>query len=440
MLSQIEFNQEFLEAYSILENTNKNLFLTGKAGTGKSTFLNYLRQNLAKNFVVLSPTGIAAVNIGGQTIHSFCNFTPTTDLEKARKKGRGKRNSKLIKKLDMLIIDEISMVRADLLDMLDAFLREAKQSIKPFGGLQMVFIGDLYQLPPVLKSQDQEFFEQSYKTPYFFSAKSFKYILQHHVQDLVLVELKKIYRQKDKIFIDLLNKVRDGKVDADLVNRINQNFDPNWQKFISKYIVLTTTNQTATEINQENLDKLETDRMVYEGSIQGNFKERDLPTDLFLELKVGARVIFIKNDPNKKWVNGSLGFVTETDFAFVKVKLDSGQEVMVDEVSWDLYKTEYNEKEDKLEQKIEGSFHQLPLRLAWAITIHKSQGQTFDKVVLNLENGAFVAGQLYVALSRCISLEGLILAKKIRSQDIQTDYRIKAFFNFYKKYRQLMNV
>lgn len=431
----IEFNQQFLEAYKTLETTQKHLFLTGRAGTGKSTFLNYIRANLAKNFVVLSPTGIAAVNIGGQTIHSFCNFNPNTDLEKARKKGKRQKKSKLIKKLEMLVIDEISMVRADLLDMLDAFLREAKQNIKPFGGLQMVFIGDLYQLPPVLKKENEEFFYQAYKTPYFFSARSFKYILQHYPDQLVMIELQKIHRQKDPVFIELLNKVRNGKTDLDLIQKINQNYNPDWEDLVNEYVVLTTTNRTAQEINQENLESLDSPEMVYEGYIEGKFKERDLPTELFLSLKVGARVMFVKNDPEKKWVNGSLGFVTQVHDGFVSVKLDSGQEVMVDEVSWDLYKAEFNEEKNKIEQKIEGSFHQLPLKLAWAITIHKSQGQTFEKVVLNLENGAFAAGQVYVALSRCTSLEGLVLARKIRSFDIQTDQRIKAFFDWVGRIR-----
>ena len=435
----IDFNPDFLKAVEILEKTKKHLFLTGRAGTGKSTFLNYIRKNLAKNFVVLSPTGIAAVNIGGQTIHSVCNFAPNITIEKARKKGHSQRNSKLIKKLDMIIIDEISMVRSDLLDFLDNYLRAAKQEIAPFGGIQMVFIGDLYQLPPVLKKDEYEVFYENYKTPYFFSANSFKYILENFYENLIFIELQTIHRQKDPYFIGLLNQVRDGLTDYELIQNLNQRCNQKWQELPKEYIVLTTTNNSANQINEKNLDDLPGQEFLYEGQIEGNFKERDLPTNLDLYLKIGARVMFIKNDPAGKWVNGSLGFVEEVQESFVTVKLDSGQKVMVDEVSWDLYKTVLNEKTGNLEQKSEGSFHQLPLKLAWAITIHKSQGQTFDKVILNLENGAFASGQVYVAFSRCTTLEGLFLAKKVRSFDIQTDGRIKLFFDFVKKLDKLKN-
>jgi ATP-dependent DNA helicase PIF1 len=431
----IEINPDFQKAISLALDSYQNLFITGKAGTGKSTLLNLIRIQTEKNVTTLAPTGLAALNIQGQTIHSFFRFSPQVTLSEAVEVGRKRQKDKVMQNLQMIIIDEISMVRADLLDCIDVCLKQIRGSSLPFGGVQMVFIGDLYQLPPVLRSQDHSDFSQMYDSPYFFAANIMQEQLEGNLfganNRLELIELQKIYRQSDADFIELLNAVRHGQKHSSVLDRLNLRVTP--QIDTEKGIILTTTNQAADSINQTNLDAITGDFEVYKGEIEGNFNERDAPTSTELELKPGARVMFVKNDQKGRWVNGTLGYVKELFEDGVSVMSDDGELLDVYPEKWEIYKTTFNQDERKLENETVGSFTQLPLKLAWAITIHKSQGQTFDKVILDLKHRAFSAGQTYVALSRCRTLEGLYLTTKITASDIRTDFAVTKFLEQFEK-------
>ncbi len=429
-MQKFDLNPDFQKAIKIVTETKKNLFVTGKAGTGKSTFLRYLIDNCNKKKVVLAPTGLAAINVGGQTIHSFFKIPPGASLQDARKAGAKLRKQKLFEKLELLIIDEISMVRADLLDMVDVALKAAKESVEAFGGVQIVLIGDLYQLPPVVRSDEAKILSQIYKTPYFFSAEVFKYLLESLGENLEYVELSKIYRQTDSDFIQILNKVRFKDIEDKDLDKLNQKLDLNWQDLDDKYVILTSRNDQATKLNQTQLDQLTSKSKTYKGEINGNFSSNSLPTEMNLELKVGARVMFVKNDLSGRWVNGTLGTVTKLSPSHVKVKIDDGQEVDVEAEEWEVYSASYDDVSRSIINEIIGSFTQIPLKLSWAITIHKSQGQTFDKVILDLGRGAFTTGQTYVALSRCTSLDGLVLANKLKKSDVRTDYQVSKFLTY----------
>lgn len=431
---KIELNREFKKALHFMEETDKHLFITGRAGTGKSTLLEYFRDKTEKNIAVLAPTGVAAVNICGQTIHSFFKFGPDITPSKVRKEYHNRDRDELYKKLDAIIIDEISMVRADLLDCVDQFLRQnAKSKKKPFGGIQMIFIGDLYQLPPVVTGPEKMAFKTLYESPYFFAA----HVLQSI--NLKLIELKKIYRQKDETFIEILNAIRNKTVKErhlDTLNKkINPKFNPRKNEF---YIYLTPTNKLADSINNKRLERLPGEVFNAQGTIDGQFKKNALPTKLNLNLKIGAQVMLVNNDRQGRWINGTVGqvidFEEDTDYKnpIVWVRLENGEEEPVLPHTWEMFEFFVDSKNGKLSSQTTGSFTQYPLRLAWAITIHKSQGKTFEHVILDIGRGAFTHGQTYVALSRCTSLEGLVLKKPLQKKHIWMDWRVVNFLTDHK--------
>ena len=424
----LEFDEQFSAAYDLLENNPSPLFVTGKAGTGKSTLLQYFREHTSKNIVVLAPTGVAAVNVRGQTIHSFFRFRPDITPEGVHSIRLRKAQKTIYKKLEAIVIDEISMVRSDLLDCMDAFLRlHGPDETAPFGGVQMIFFGDLYQLPPVMTRLDRDIFKDVYASPYFFDAVSFKQL------DFKIIELKKIYRQKDEAFIRLLNNVRDKSIsvtDLDILNRrLKPQFNPDDKDF---YVYLTTTNALADRINQERAKELPGESFHLEGELSDGFDVKFLPTHQTLELKTGAQVMLLNNDPGGKWVNGTIGkiFSTLKDYeatGTIRVALASGLIAEVTQFTWEVFRFFYNKDAKRIDSKSAGSFKQYPLKLAWAITIHKSQGKTFSKVILDIGNGTFAPGQMYVALSRCTDLEGLVLQKPIFQRHILLDDQVVRF-------------
>ncbi len=430
MKETIQFNDQFIETFDFLENSNQNIFVTGVAGTGKSTLLEYFRDNTLKNVAVLAPTGVSAVNIKGQTIHSFFRFKPDITIDGIHSIRIPKARKRIYEKLDTLVIDEISMVRSDLLDCINEFLKiYGRRPDLPFGGIQMIFFGDLYQLPPVVTSFEKDLFADLYQSPYFFDAHSFKQL------KLEYVALTTIYRQKDKEFIDILNAVRHKTLNTDSLSKLNERCLPDYEPKEEEFtIYLTTTNDLSHQINQSRLKKLNSDIYTFEGEVAGDFKLKNLPTLYDLKLKVDAQVMLLNNDPMGRWVNGSIGKVLslrtsdndeETDS--IKVELSEGKVVSVKPFTWEMYKFYFNEKTERLDSEVVGSFTQYPLRLAWAITIHKSQGKTFSKIILDIGSGTFAHGQLYVALSRCTTLEGLTLKRPLLKRHMLLDQRIVAF-------------
>jgi ATP-dependent DNA helicase PIF1 len=425
---KIEINDQFGRALDLMEGSGAHVFITGKAGTGKSTLLGHFRSVTKKKVAILAPTGVAALNVEGQTIHSFCGFKPDVTLDKI-KTLRGERGE-LFRNLDTVVIDEISMVRADLLDCVEKFLRlNGRRPKEWFGGIQMVFIGDLYQLPPVVTSREKEIFSGRYETPYFFSAK----IFNEASFDMEFVELEKIYRQTDKDFIRILNAVRNGSVSEDDFEQLNSKFDPDFvppdEEF---YIYLTSTNDLAYRRNAERLDRLPGEAFTCRGCLEGDFERSSLPTDETLDLKPGAQIMMVNNDRRGRWVNGSIGKVAgfvkrdESDDR-IAVELKDGPLVEVEPCVWELFRYAYDKETKKLTTEPTGSFTQYPVKLAWAVTIHKSQGKTFDRVIIDLGRGTFAHGQLYVALSRCASFDGLALRTEIRRAHIRLDFRVIRF-------------
>lgn len=431
---QFDDNPEAQVALKIIKYSDDSLFLTGKAGTGKSTLLRYLISDFRKNFVILAPTGIAALNVGGQTIHSFFQLEPRPYLPKDRDINELSDDKRtLIKNLDIIIIDEVSMVRADMLNAVDLSLRKNTGVNAPFGGKKMLFIGDLFQLPPVLDSRNQEevnIVAQNYETPYFFSAKALENSkLKYHI-----VELTKIYRQKDKAFIDLLNNVRSNSVNQSHIDLLNSKYCPNFIQKTNDYsLILATTNDIVNTTNSDRINSLPGDFYSFEAQITGDFLRNGntrLPTDRLLNLKIGAQIMFIKNDQEKKWVNGTLGKITSIDNLGVKVKVNqTNEEYRVGLATWENFEYIWNKEEHTIEKKVTGTFTQYPLKLAWAVTIHKSQGQTFNNVIIDLGRGAFATGQTYVALSRCTSFGGIILKSRVNYGDILVDERVKQFMS-----------
>ena len=419
-------NKEFQDALQLITHTRQSVFLTGKAGTGKSTFLKYICNHTKKKYVVLAPTGIAAINAGGITLHSFFKlpFRPMLpdDPDLSLSHGRifeffkyPKEKRKIIAEVDLIIIDEISMVRADIIDCVDRILRVYSGNMRlPFGGKQLLFVGDVFQLEPVVPSDQKEILSLFYASPFFFSARVFKDI------NLVPIELQKVYRQTDSVFINILDRIRNNAARKQELDTLNGRYFPSFEpQNEDMYITLATRRDQVDFINEKKLAELPGEEYVSVGKIEGDFPESSLPTQLNLSIKEQAQVIFIDNDYERRWVNGTIGMVSGIDEnGNVYVLLESGVEHLVEPTSWRNYKYKYNEKEKRIEEEIVGTFEQLPIRLAWAITVHKSQGLTFSRVVVDLTGGVFAGGQTYVALSRCTSLEGLVLKSKISSRDI----------------------
>jgi len=422
---KIDLNPEFRRALEMMEETNSNIFITGRAGTGKSTLLNYFYNHTEKKIVLLAPTGVAAVNIGGQTIHSFFGFKPNVTLSSIKKK-KEKSASSLYKKLTTIIIDEISMVRADLLDCMDKFLRlNGPDAQRPFGGVQMIFIGDLYQLPPVVTSAEREIFRSFYGSPYFFSAKVMEEL------NMEFVELEKVYRQKDDEFIRLLNTIRNNSVTEEEIALFNRRCLPAFASSKGEfYISLTSTNDLADEINERRLAELKGKIWKAEGEIRGDFDREYLPTALELKLKKGAQIMLLNNDSYGRWINGTIGMIkkfekNEDDEDVIIARLDSGETVEISPYTWKIYK--YFLKDGELRSEEVGSFRQYPVRLAFAVTIHKSQGKTFEKVIIDVGRGTFAHGQMYVALSRCTTLDGLVLKNPLKKSHVLMDWHVVKF-------------
>jgi ATP-dependent DNA helicase PIF1 len=425
----LQLNDDFKFALDTLEKSQRSLFITGRAGTGKSTLLQLFRNTTKKKIIVLAPTGVSALNVQGQTIHSFFGFPPRiiTPQESGRKTSM-KHLVRLYKMMEVLVIDEISMVRADMLDGIDLFLRVNRENNQPFGGVQLIAIGDLFQLPPIVNRDpiEQDFFQNFYETPYFFSAKVFK----EATFDMEMLELRKVYRQESRHFLRLLEAVRINELDQDDLEDLNERYLPEFDTLESGYITLCARNATADRINRTELDKLIDREYTFEAEVKGIFDPALYPTEAELRLRIGAQVMFVRNDPDKAFVNGTIGKIIKMDENSIQIQVRGNDEntknIDVPKIEWEIkkYKTSIT---GEIEMETIGSFRQYPLKLAWAITIHKSQGKTFDRLILDLGAGAFEHGQLYVALSRCRTLEGIVLKNKIKQSDVITDERVVDF-------------
>jgi len=411
-------SEEFESIVEQLENTKDHFYITGKAGSGKSTLLAYFRSVTQKNTAVLAPTGVAAIRVKGQTIHSFFGFPPKVIQTRHIKKVR---QVELLQNLETLIIDEISMVRADVFDAIDYSLRvHRKKLTQPFGGVQVIVFGDLFQLPPVVNMDESSLLERIYPHGQFFFHSNIFQDAQFKT-----LELQSIYRQTDDHFIYLLNAVRDGSITNSQIDNLNDSLVENFEMDEGK-IILTTTNARASGINQNYLKQLSSEEFSYRAQATGQFYKELFPTDEVLKLKKGAQVIMIKNDPEKRWVNGSIG--TIHDIAEKKIKVKINHKIYeVKKEKWDRIQYSYDDDQQEVLENVTGSFKQYPMRLAWAITIHKSQGQTFEKVIIDMSQGSFAPGQLYVALSRCISLEGIELLRPLKKSDVIVNKQLIGF-------------
>jgi len=428
---QIDINEQFRRALEIMEDTDRSIFITGRAGTGKSTLLNYFRHVTKKKVAVLAPTGVAALNVKGQTIHSFFRFKPGITPDQVKKRRSSDNNKSIYHKLDAIVIDEISMVRADLLDCVDRFLRlNGPKADKPFGGIQMAFIGDLYQLPPVVTGGEKEVFQSLYETPYFYGARVFGSF------DMEFVELEKIYRQHDEQFITLLNGIRNNSITGEELELLNQRYQPEFEPSPDDfYVYLTTTNKLAEEINSKRLVGLKGKLYTFTGSIKGDFGQGYLPTKIDLQCKVGAQIMMLNNDTEGRWVNGSVGKITgitqnRKGEDVIIAELADGEEVEIMPFTWEIFR--FFVEAGGLQSEIIGTFTQYPLMLAWAVTIHKGQGKTFDRVIIDIGRGTFAHGQMYVALSRCTTLGGIVLKKPALKKHIWTNYQVMDFLTRYQ--------
>jgi DNA-binding CsgD family transcriptional regulator len=434
-------NSLFALAADLVNNTSCHLFLTGKAGTGKTTFLKYIKERTKKNAVVVAPTGVAAINAAGVTMHSFFQlpFGPFVPASQNNYNSPGEINDKhslfrnirfnsnkreLLEELELLIIDEVSMVRCDVLDAVDTILRHFRHNYhQPFGGVQVLYIGDMFQLPPVIPPAEWNILNNYYESPFFFSSMAVR------EAPPLYIELKKIYRQNEQEFIDILNRVRNDEVNSADFNRLHLQYDPEFlPPADERYIILTTHNRKADGINQTELDKLPGKKYSYPALIEGEFYENAYPTDASLDLKIGAQVMFIKNDLGelRRYYNGKLGTVKKIDKDEITVTTPEGCDIKVEKETWKNIRYNYIKENDEIEEEELGSFSQYPIRLAWAITIHKSQGLTFEKAVIDA-GSSFAPGQVYVALSRCTCLGGIVLHSKINRSSIATDKRILEF-------------
>ncbi len=421
----MELNPDFQYALDAIEKRGRNLFVTGRAGTGKSTLLQLFRRTTRKKTAVLAPTGVAALNVAGQTIHAFFGFPPRLFDHSELKKRRDRR---LYQNLEVLVIDEISMVRADIIDHIDQFLRLNREDWRPFGGLQVVFFGDLFQLPPVVSDAEAPLYYQQYDTPYFFSAD----ILSQGAFDMEMLELRKVYRQEQRHFLQLLDAVRLNEVDWEVLAALNTRYDPDFvpQEF---YITLCARNAQADTINQQELAKIPLQERQYLAQVSGEFPHNTYPTDPALRLKLNTQVMFLKNDPERRFVNGTIGKVVKLEHESVTVMIEDKQGqrqyVEVEPMTWEMLRYRIHPYDPTaIETEVIGAFTQLPLRHAWAVTIHKAQGKTFDKLIIDMGQGAFEHGQTYVALSRCRTLEGIVLRRRLKPQDVRTDARVVDFY------------
>lgn len=424
-------NQELNLAWQIVEETGANLFLTGRAGTGKTTFLRKLRETTSKPMVVLAPTGVAAINAQGNTIHSFFQFPfslyiPGTGFLSNDKRyvAFSKLKKRIISSLSLLVIDEVSMVRPDILDAIDSLLRRFRNSSLPFGGVQLLLIGDLRQLPPVISDEEWSLLSPHYATPYFFSSQALQ------KAGFQAVELSTVYRQTDAKFINILNRLRDGKADMETLSILNTHYIPDFRPRESEgYIRLTTHRNIANDCNDRQLSQLEGKEYEYEALIKGDFPDSIFPADKTLRLKAGSQVMFIKNDTTqeRRYYNGLIGRITELSEDYIRV-LPAGRDTPIDveRTEWENTRYIINEETKSIDTETTGTFNQYPLRLAWAITIHKSQGLTFDKAIIDAAH-AFAPGQAYVALSRCSNLEGMVLSSPLQSSSIFVDYKVNNF-------------
>lgn len=425
----IEITPEYQEVIEAIERHDPYIFVSGKAGTGKTTLIGYLRENISGNVVVVAPTGVAALQVKGVTIHSFFRLPPRLIFPEEDIKPL--KDKRLYKDIRLLIIDEISMVRADVVDAIDLFLRaNGPHKSQPFGGIQVMFVGDLFQLPPVVSNVDMQVLaERGYEGPYFFCAMAL------HRKDVTMVELSKIFRQKDAHFASLLNQIRINQDIAQALHVLNDQCYHNAAPTDEQTITLTTTNARADQINHAGLRALETEAKVYTGTTTGKFNvdDRNLPSPNHLTLKVGAKVMFTATDSNfpKRWVNGTIGVVRELLPNSVKVVVQNGPYANTVEVKghqWESYRYDHDMMSGKISPTIIGTFVQIPLMLAWAVTIHKSQGKTLDKIKVDLSSGAFASGQVYVALSRCTAIDGITLERPIQPKDVSCDQEVKRFY------------
>jgi ATP-dependent exoDNAse (exonuclease V) alpha subunit len=424
-IDDLKLSEEQQETFDTIENQSKNFFITGKAGTGKSSLLQYFKYKSKKRLVVVAPTGVAALNVGGQTIHSLFCIPPTfLSKEKLNDLRVYPKTKFLLRNIDTVVIDEISMVRADLMDAIDYVLRIARENDLPFGGVQIVMFGDLYQLPPVISDPElHRYFSHNFGGHYFFNSDVWKEAL------LEIRELTQIFRQKDDKFKNMLDKIRCGNTSEEMLNELNQraNFPvPN-----EGVITLAPTNNSANSINSSHLSRIDKRLYTYKALIDGELEKASFPTEEFLKLKEGAQVMLLKNDKQKRWVNGTLGFVKSLSESEVKIDID-GITYSVPKETWNKIRYYYNQSERTVDEEVISSFTQYPLKLAWAITIHKSQGQTYNSVAVDMGNGAFAHGQTYVAISRCRELETLYLKREIFREDIIVDPAIVEFMKLVK--------